>query len=97
MHNKSFKVDVELDSVIFGPLENLLIFIYSFLLKKYVSLILRLTLSLKFRPTIHLLCQVEGGELFLLLIQGGVGKAGFVLIIKIIKIFIGCLIEQNQL
>lgn len=97
MHNKSFKVDVQLDSVIFGPLENLLIFIYSFLLKQYVSLILRLTLSLKFRPTIHLLCQVEGGELFLLLIQRGVGKAGFVLIIKIIKIFIGCLIEQNQL
>ena len=97
MHNKSFKVDVELDSVIFGPLENLLIFIYSFLLKKYVSLIVRFCLSLKLGPTIYLLCQAEGGQLFLLLIQRRVSKAGLVLIIKIIKIFIRCLIEQNQL
>ena len=81
MHNKSFKVDIELDSIVFAPLKNLLIFVYSFLLKKYVSLILRSPLSLKFRPTIHLFCQVEGGQLFLILIQRRISEAGFVLII----------------
>jgi hypothetical protein len=96
VHNKSFKVDIELDSIVFAPLKNLLIFVYSFLLKKYVSLILRSPLSLKFRTTIHLLCQVEGGQLFLILIKRRVSEAGFVLIIEIIKIVILHLIEQNQ-
>jgi hypothetical protein len=68
VNQQCLKVDIQLDSIVLTAPKDLPVFLDSFLLKDYVSLFLRFRLGLKLRPTIHLLCDIKGRMLFLILV-----------------------------
>lgn len=84
MDKQSFEVDIQLDRIVLRSLERLLVLLDEFLLKDYLSCIgwLRLGFSLLVGAgllLLDLIRHLQGGFLFLLVIEGRIVKIGHVL------------------